>query len=348
MRLENEAFSVQECVNSALRMIRAEAEARRLVLRSKINAGDIPDQLRGDFTRLLQVIFNLVENAVRSTTTGGVVVTVEQAARTGREITLRFSVEDTGVGVSDDQLKDFFKPLTHSNALDQSGNETKRWMTSAFGLAICEKIVRMMDGSMEVQSHLGAGTVIRFTAHFQTLPEHNFAAPVSQATEHANCSAARSLAILLADGNAISRRLTKVLLESAGHYVHEAGEASQVLPLFSQGAFDLVLLDLEMGPPDGLEVARSLRPAEGNSFHTPIYALVHSAATADRDECRAAGIQGFLAKPVEIDAVLNIVAAIALRPLPAPPASLQSKRTEETADQAVSLSFRPVLTQVRS
>ncbi len=316
LRLKNEVFSVRECVTAALQMIRPQAEARGLLLRSTVDA-DIPTQLRGDFTRLLQVIFNLAENAVGCTTAGGVMVTVEPGARVGGDITLRFSVTDTGVGIPDEQLKNFFKPLTHPSASYQSGDDTKRWMTSAFGLAICEKIVSMMGGSMEAQSHIGAGTTVRFTAQFQMLPAFKVAQPVQSAPEHAACSAARSLTVLLADENAISRRLAKVLMEAAGHTVHEASSGSEVFTLFSHGPFDLVLLDLEMAAPsDGVEVTRAIRAGETLDSRTPIYALICSAATADREACRSAGIDGFLSKPVEIDAVLNIVAAIASRPLP--------------------------------
>ncbi len=142
---------------------------------------------------------------------------------------LGFVVEDTGVGIPRDQLEDFFKPLTQPNAADQGNALVKGSMMSAFGLPICEKNVSLMGGTLEVQSHLGMGTAIRFTAKFQEIVEER---PV-QVHQRENalpvCSAARPLSILLADQNTISRRLTKGILESAGHRVYEAAEGEQVL-----------------------------------------------------------------------------------------------------------------------
>ena len=214
-------------------------------------------------------------------------------------------------------------------------------MSSAFGLAICEKIVREMGGSMEVQSHLGAGTTVRFTAQFRTLATQPPERP--HAVVHkAGCSAARPLTILVADRNMVSRRLTTVLLESNGHLVREASDCSQVLDLLSREMLDLVLLDLDTAPADAIELTRTISGAETDGLSTPVYALVTAGSTADRDAYREAGIHGFLNKPVELDAILNIIAAIALRPAPShsvvpPYAKSTVERGREEADLSLHL-----------
>jgi len=200
-----------------------------------------------------------------------------------------------------------------------------------------------MGGSMEVQSRLGAGTIVRFTGQFQTLAERT---PTTvAAVKETVCSAARPLTILLADQNAISRGLTKVLLESSGHLVREAAHGEELLSAFVPEAFDLVLMDLEIDSGGGLTVAQRLRALERSDAHTPIYALLNPAMAIDRDSCRAAGVHGFLSKPVEMDAVMNIVAAIALQAKPErkrPAPTVMPSESDEGRPGRPEFSFRTV------
>jgi DNA-binding response OmpR family regulator len=124
--------------------------------------------------------------------------------------------------------------------------------------------------------------------------------------------------------------------------VREASDRSEVLGLFSRETFDLVLLDLETAPADGIELTCALCDFEADGLNTPVYALVSPASAADRDAYRKAGIHGFLNKPVEIDAILNIIAAIALRPVQSRVAPQHARRAAEPRREEVSLSLRAV------
>jgi CheY-like chemotaxis protein len=211
-------------------------------------------------------------------------------------------------------LKGLFEPLTQPAGLSGNGPAGGKWKTSAFGLALCHKLVQMMGGEIEVQSHLGAGTTVQFTVRLQIA-----AAPaIPNAPGMADLPLGRALSILVAEDNAVSRRLAKSLLEAAGHTVVEAADGQQVVPLFVERHFDLVLMDIEMPHMDGVEAARGIRSRERAGSRIPIYALTALVSPADRERCRAAGMDGFLSKPIDIDAVLNIVAAIASRPAPEP------------------------------
>ena len=309
LQLNVAAFSVAECVGSAIDMARPEAEGRHLAIKYKVDS-KIPTQLRGDSTRLLQILFNLVENAVKFTTSGSVIVTTELVSATAQAVMVRVTVADTGIGIPQDKLKGLFEPLTQPSGLPDSASQDTKWKTSAFGLAICRKLVQMMGGEIDVQSHIGAGTTVSFTACFESA-----GMPIAVAAPgFADASAGRVLSILVAEDNAVSRRLAKTLLESAGHLVFEAADGRQVAPLFAERHFDLVLMDVEMPHVDGFEATRGIRAAERAGARTPVYALTALISPADRERCRAAGMDGFLAKPIDIDAVLNIVAAIASRP----------------------------------
>jgi signal transduction histidine kinase/ActR/RegA family two-component response regulator len=309
LQLDLAPFSVADCVSSAIDMARPEAEARHLAVKYRID-DKIPAQLRGDATRLLQILFNLIENAVKFTTSGSVIVTADLVSAAAQVITVRVTVADTGIGIPQDKLEGLFEPLTQPSGL--AGSQEAKWKTSAFGLAICRKLVHMMGGEIDVQSHIGAGTTIHFTACFESAGTPTLAGAPGLGDQ----SAGRVLSILVAEDNAVSRHLAKTLLESAGHSVVEAADGRQVVPLFAERHFDLVLMDVEMPHMDGFEATRGIRAAERAGSRTPIYALTALVSPADRDRCRAAGMDGFLAKPIDIDSVLNIVAAIASRPAP--------------------------------
>jgi signal transduction histidine kinase/ActR/RegA family two-component response regulator len=307
LQMEEEPFSFSATLSSALDIIRPEAELRHLHLKAKVDT-EIPDQLVGDATRLLQILFNLIENAVKFTTSGGVIVTADLASATSSSATLGITVADTGVGIPPEKLKTIFDPLAQS--AHSGASATRTWKTSAFGLAICYKLVKMMGGDMEAQSLPGAGTTIHFTASFKSV------APLTLPPDASESVSLRKLAILVAEDNAVSRRLARSVLESAGHTVVEAADGQQVVPLFAQGKFDLVLMDIEMPHMDGFEATRSIRASERRGLHTPIYALTALVSPADRERCRAAGMDGFLSKPIDVDSVLNIAAALASRPAP--------------------------------
>jgi signal transduction histidine kinase/ActR/RegA family two-component response regulator len=313
LQLDDAPFSLADSVRSAIDIVRPEAEARHLAIKYRID-DQIPTQLRGDSTRFLQILFNLIENAVKFTTSGSVIVTAQLVSAAARAATVRVTVADTGIGIPQDKLKSIFEPLTEAAGSHDNDSLDKKWKTSAFGLAICHKLVRMMGGEMEVQSHLGAGTTISFTACLQIA-----ATPAAaSAPGLADQAAGRVLSILVAEDNAVNRHLAKTLLESAGHTVVAAADGQQVVALFAERPFDLVLMDIEMPHVDGCEASRSIRATERAGSRTPIYALTALVSSADRDRCRAAGMDGFLSKPIEIDAVLNIVAALASRPAAEP------------------------------
>lgn len=125
----------------------------------------------------------------------------------------------------------------------------------------------------------------------------------------------RSISLLIADENPVSRHLVKALLEAAGHRVSEVADGDRLLPDFLARSHDLILLDVETLSPDGFRAAAQMRAVEPSGMHTPIFALSTLITQADRERARKAGIDGFVSKPVDIDSVLNIISALAVRSL---------------------------------
>jgi signal transduction histidine kinase len=314
LTLNNAAFSVAACVASALKVVGPEADARQLSLKARIDP-DIPVELCGDSTRLLQVLFNLVQNAVKFTTSGSVVVTADLTSVSTTSATVRFAVADTGIGIPPDVLRDIFAPFAHP--LDAAGllHNDARWKSSAFGLSICHKLVQMMGGAIQVQSHLGAGTTVEFSAVFELI-----AAPVLEAPPKAPLQRyERKLSILVAESNSTNRRRAKDLLEAAGHAVTEDADGREVTLAATSQNFDLILLDIEMPQLDSFAAAASIRAAEAPGVHMAIYGVANPAFPDGRERCRATGMDGFLSRPIDIDSILNLTAALASRPLSSRP-----------------------------
>jgi signal transduction histidine kinase/ActR/RegA family two-component response regulator len=297
LKLEQADFSLADCIRSTVNIVRAEADARHLALKYRIDE-KIPAQLRGDAGRLRQILFNLVENAVKSTISGSVILTAQAGAVSSNSVRVQFNVADTGIGMSEERQKDIFEPLVQGPSVD------RKWKSSAFGLGISQRLVGMMGGAIEAQSLLGAGTTVQFDVCFDVVATPLVAPHSPQAGDTAR---AHGLSVLVAED---ARILAKALLDANRHTVIEAGDGQQVLPLFAQRPVDLVLMDIDLPHINGLETTRKIRATERPGSHALIYALTANTSSADRNSLRAAGLDGFLAKPVDIDSFLNIVAAV--------------------------------------
>lgn len=160
LKLEQADLSLADCVRSTVNIVRAEADARHLALKYRVDE-KIPALLRGDAGRLRQILFNLVENAVKYTTSGSVIVTAQTLSISPASVTVHFKVADTGIGMSEGKQKALFDPLAQGSSVDT------KWKSSAFGLGISQRLVGMMGGTLEAQSMLGAGTTVHFDVAFE-------------------------------------------------------------------------------------------------------------------------------------------------------------------------------------
>lgn len=295
VQLETKEFSVTECIRSALKIVQPEADAKNLKLRCKIDP-QIPQQLKGDATRLRQIVFNLLENAVKFTTTGSVVVSAVLESKTAGSVLVRFSVADTGIGIPPDKREGIFHPFRRPGR-----------PTTGLGLAICKNLVTLMGGTIDVQSQLGAGTTLQFTAWFEKI--QGAFEPQSANQQVEQCS--RTLSVLVAEDNAVNRRLIETLLQSAGHYVTAVPDGKQAAAACETQLFDLVLMDIEMPEMDGFEATQAIRESEPRDAHVPIFALTAHALAGDREKCLSAGMDGYISKPINVDEVLKLLAGIA-------------------------------------
>ncbi len=302
LQLDNAQLSLADCIRSALKIVQPEAAAKGLMLRSKIDP-QIPTSVIGDFTRLRQVILNLVENAVKFTTTGSVILSATLESKSADAVLVRIAVADTGIGIPPHKRQLIFEPFRPA---DQIANGT--FGGAGLGLAISRKLVTLMGGTIEFQSQLGAGSTFQFTAWFQ---KQKTSADIDKPVVAVENTTPKYLSILVAEDNAVNRRLITKVLESAGHRVSASSNGKEVVRVFGGEVFDLVLMDMEMPEMDGLEATEIIRASEPPGTHVPIYALTAHTLPGDRDRCYAAGMDGFISKPIAVDEVLRLVAEVA-------------------------------------
>jgi signal transduction histidine kinase/CheY-like chemotaxis protein/streptogramin lyase len=300
-------FNLRECVEDALRNLALRAHEKGLELDCRVSP-EIPDAVVGDPGRLRQVLVNLAGNAIKFTDRGQVLVRTDLDATMEDRVVVHFVVADTGMGVNAEKQRLIFEPFEQAD-----NSTTRRYGGTGLGLAICAKLVGLMHGRIWLESPwqrdpgegTGPGSAFHFTVEFSPVAKSaSPPAPVSPAGRTSPRQDAADLRILLAEDNPVNQRLAVRLLEKHGYTVLVASDGRQALELFDRHRVDLVLMDVQMPHMDGLEAAAAVRQREqGSPDHVPIVALTAHAMKGDRERCLAAGMDAYLAKPVQADAL---------------------------------------------
>ncbi len=299
LQFESAPFSLRQVCEDVIDLLAVGARSKSVELVLAYGA-DAPDVLVGDATRVRQVLLNVVGNAVKFTTSGSVDVRVARpmsqpggAECTGSECTVELEVRDTGIGIPEDRLADIFKPFTQA---DES--TTRRFGGSGLGLSITRQLVELMGGAIDVASTAGQGTTFRIRLG---LAEGQQAAEPTSSTQTAPGDTTRGRVLIVEDQDVNIEVLRRALIHlKAEPIVAKDGETA--LALLATEQVDLVLMDLMMPGIDGFETTRRLR-ATFSSDALPVVALTARAFDSDREACRVAGMDGFIAKPLSLDAL---------------------------------------------
>jgi PAS domain S-box-containing protein len=285
LKIEEKPFDLRPCVRKAVEMFATAARAKGLDLTVRVDRL-LPAEVRGDPDRLGQVLVNLVGNAVKFSQRGEVEVTVEGTGE------LLFSVRDTGIGIPADKMGALFKPFSQ---VDDS--ITRRYGGTGLGLAISKELVEMMGGSIAAKSEVGRGSVFSFSLPLRPALSREEPALPGFAREEG-----RALQVLLAEDEPMAGDLMRMTLARMGMNVVSVENGRQAVDRWKQGGIDLVLMDLQMPELDGLEATRRIRESEDQQGRrTCIFALTAHVRQEDREKCLAAGLDGFLAKPLQIE-----------------------------------------------
>ena len=304
--MEHRAFALKDVLQQVVNLVGLRAQERGLRLQFSVDA-QTPARLVGDPLRLEQVLVNLCTNAVKFTEQGAVRLTVEPVTPppdTGSTV-LRFSVQDSGIGMTPEQLAGLFQPF---NQLDSS--TTRKYGGTGLGLAICKRLVELMGGQISATSEPGRGSTFHFTAAFGMAEASAAEAPAElrRADDSASFAALRGRHVLLVEDNELNQIVASELLRDAcGMQVTVAASGPQALTLLAGTAFDIVLMDVQMPDMDGYEVTRRLRSDPAHAG-LPIIAMTAHALARDREKCTTAGMNDFVPKPFdpqELFGVLN-------------------------------------------
>lgn len=298
MEICMDGFSPRAAVESTVHLFELAANDAGIDLKVDISS-DIPAIVIGDEARLQQVFSNLVGNAVKFAEGGSVNVTMCALSplREG-ECRVLCSVIDTGIGISDEILKKLFNPFAQAEDSYQ-----RRFQGVGLGLVISKRLIELMGGTMVVESEPGESTAFHFSLPFKT------ATSVSTVHVEDHVEIPDDLRILLAEDDITSRVVAVKIFEKFGYNVHAVEDGNQVLSMLREEPFGLVIMDIQMPVLDGVSATRAIRRGEAGSSNReiPVIALTAYAMEGDREKFLEAGMNGYIEKPIEIDALRKIL-----------------------------------------
>ncbi len=303
LQLETVPFDLESVLERVSDLIADKAREKGVAFMVRL-APDLPGGLIGDPLRLGQVLTNLINNAVKFTESGEVDISVEPIHLSGNFAWLRFSVRDTGIGMSPEQMANLFQAFTQADT-----TTTRKFGGTGLGLTISERLVGMMGGKIDVESRAGVGTRFFFSAAFgvQRQPLSIPGAGEGGDVDRLETDLRRTIAgtrVLVVEDNPINQQVTREILHGLGVRVELAVNGAEALErLQSAGEpFDLVFMDLQMPVMDGYRATEKIRAIPAFR-QLPIIAMTAHATVADRKKCLAIGMNDHLAKPLELDAL---------------------------------------------
>ncbi|HCR12956.1 MAG TPA: hypothetical protein DIU49_06655 [Desulfovibrio sp.] len=258
----------------------------------------VPGPLLGDDARLLQVLFNLVGNALKFTDQGFVRVELTTLPPRGREhCRILLSVVDTGIGIPSEKHQDLFTPF-----FQVEGAYNRRYQGAGLGLAIVRRLVELMGGHIILDSVFGEGTAVHVVLPL-SVPESG----VDIRTSAEDSEFIPAMRVLLAEDEPINALAASRMIERDGHEVMVAENGRQVLALLEEREFDYILMDIQMPVMDGEETARAIRSSGKAYASIPIIALTAYSMSGDREKFLAAGMNDFIAKPMEFGSLVAVI-----------------------------------------
>ena len=291
LQLEERDFSPHALLDHVRSIVGDAAAAKGLKIH--IDPDHVPPWLRGDDTRVRQALLNYAGNAVKFTAQGQVTLRAQLLRDEGRRLLLRFEVEDTGVGIPAEQLPRVFEAFEQADI-----STTRRHGGTGLGLAITRRLAALMGGEAGARSTPGQGSVFWFTVWLQRGEPLRAGAPATAQAEAELRLHHTGARLLLAEDNAVNREVALELLRGAGLEVDVAENGIAALDQLQRRPYDLVLMDVQMPEMDGLEATRALR-RRPELAELPVLAMTANAFDEDRAACLAAGMNDFVAKPVD-------------------------------------------------
>ena len=289
---EKIVFSPKERTETVVNTLLFQAMAKGLELDFQTDP-DVPERVEGDPYRLNQVLINLVGNAIKFTDQGKVLIHTQLESQDDKAIQLKFSVSDTGIGISKDKLQHIFNMFTQ-----ESSSTTRKFGGTGLGLAICKRLIELQGGRIEVESEMNKGSVFSFVIPYQ----HATTAPTdTDHKTHSDVKASLSnLRILLAEDNEFNKMVAVDTLEEMipGAVIDVAVNGKAAVELAIRNTYDIILMDIQMPEMDGYEATKLIRSYNDEKINSiPIIAMTASVIKAEVDKCFECGMNAFVGKP---------------------------------------------------
>ncbi len=298
IQIEKIEFSLKNSLSTIYQSFKYKTDEKKLEF--AINVGEnIPDILIGDSVRLNQVLLNLIGNAIKFTEKGSVILNIDNIDNKKDAVTLRFKVEDTGIGISEEKLTTVFKSFSQA-----SSDTTRKYGGTGLGLTISKQLVELQNGSIKVTSKLNKGSVFSFNITFAILnnniiKDKQFAELERVDKDYSNYN------LLVVEDNRMNQIIAKSILEKSGFNVDLSADGEIAINMMASKKYDLILLDLHMPNMDGYETARFLRKEQKNNI--PIIALTAAAVIGEKEKCINFGMNDYLSKPFQPKELISII-----------------------------------------
>jgi PAS domain S-box-containing protein len=293
LELKVEEFDPRALAESVARTFAEPAAANGLTLSCELSP-DLPERVRGDEARLRQALHQLVGNAVKFTGAGTVGLRLH-ASGASEEPVLTFEVEDTGPGIPPEEQARLFQPFTQ---LD--GSASRRHGGTGLGLALARRLAQAMGGELSLLSEPGRGSTFTFTARFERVETALEDGAAPEGRSPSAIGGPQPPRVLVAEDNPINRKVVMAMLDKLGYRGDAVGNGLEAVEACARTHYDLVLMDGMMPEMDGFRATAWIRQREAPGRRTPIVALTASTAPGDREKCFAAGMDGYLSKPISL------------------------------------------------
>lgn len=301
IELEQLNFNLKEELINVLKPLEFRAKDKGLLLKLNFDK-NIPSIVNGDILRIKQIIINLVNNAIKFTQTGGIVIELKLLNENNDTLDIGFKVVDTGIGIKKENQKKLFKSFSQSDA-----SSTRKYGGTGLGLAISKNLVKMMGGQISLESEYGKGSTFKFNLLLS--PRKNKTVVTKEEQSSIDISIAAKN-ILIVDDNAINRKVAEMTIAKLNHTTQTATNGHEAYQLYFDNDFDVILMDVHMPELDGLETTELIRKHElKNDIKNPIpiIAMTAAAMKGDKERFLEAGMTDYISKPFKIADIQKVL-----------------------------------------